>query len=139
MRSSYCTGVNGKIANDEANEMKYGTGIAGSAALAQAREMLKTIPQGDDKRKTGNLSNLSKSKLYGEADQFVELDEKKLEDAMSKEEGRQDEDGKKRKYNSVGTEVDVTAEEMEAYRLKKERTDDPMNQFGSEEILEYKK
>jgi pre-mRNA-processing factor SLU7 len=140
MRSSYCTGVNGKIANDEANEMKYGTGIAGSAALAQAREMLKTIPQGgDNKRKTGNLSNLSKSKLYGEADQFVELDEKKLEDAMSKEERRQGEDGKKRKYNSVGTEVDVTAEEMEAYRLKKERTDDPMNQLGSEEILEYKK
>ena len=46
---------------------------------------------------------------------------------------------KKRKYNSVSTEVDITAEEMEAYRLKKDRTDDPIAQFGSEEILAYKK
>ena len=34
MRASYCTGINGKIANDEVNEMKYDTGVAGSAALA---------------------------------------------------------------------------------------------------------
>jgi hypothetical protein len=35
---------NGRRVNDEANEMKYGTGVAGSAALAQAREMLKIYP-----------------------------------------------------------------------------------------------
>lgn len=145
MKSSYCTGVNGKLANDEANEMKYGTGVAGSAALAQAREMLKTIPQGGDKGKGGNVPG-SNSKLYGEADQFVELDEQKLKAAMLKEAERETKGGggggdgdKKRKYNSVGTEVDITAEEMEAYRLKKDRTDDPMAQFGSEEILAYKK
>jgi pre-mRNA-processing factor SLU7 len=44
IRNSYCTGENGRIVNDEANEITYGTGIAGSAALAQAREMMKNIP-----------------------------------------------------------------------------------------------
>jgi competence protein ComGC len=43
----------------------------------------------------------------------------------------------KRKYNSLGTDVDVTEEQMEAYRLKKGRSDDPMAKVGSDEILEY--
>ena len=51
MKKSYCTGENGRKANDEANEMRYGTGVAGSAALAQAREMLKSIPT--EERKGG--------------------------------------------------------------------------------------
>ena len=140
MRASYCTGINGKIANDEANEMKYGTGVAGSAALAQAREMLKTIPQGDS-RKTGDIPRASNSKLYGEVDQFIELDKKKLKEAMAKQEEHEEnggDDKKKRKYNSVNADVDVTEEQMEAYRLKKERSDDPMAQLDSDKILDYK-
>ncbi len=144
MRSSYCTGINGRIANDEANEMKYGTGVAGSAALAQAREMLKAMPA-QDKKAQAAAPSISNSKMYGEADQFQELDREKLDAAMQKEELRRKEGGvaggkdkNKRKYNSIGgSEIDVTAEEMEAYRLKKDRTDDPMARIGSEEILEY--
>ena len=140
MRNSYCTGANGRIANDEANEMKYGTGTAGSAALAQAREMLKSIPQGE-KGKVANAPRTSNSKLYGEADQFAEFDKEKLKAAMLKEEERAKKGGddRKRKYNSVSTEIDVTEEEMEAYRLKKENTADPMAKFGADELLDYKK
>eukprot|EP00979_Chaetoceros_neogracilis_P012442 scaffold3310_cov283-Chaetoceros_neogracile.AAC.24 len=138
MNNSYCTGANGRIANDEANEMKHGTGVAGSAALAQAREMLKSIPQ-TEKKKGLLSSRLTNSKLYGEADQFAELDEDKLKAALRQEEeqGTMKENEHKRKYNSLGTDVDVTEEQMEAYRLKKGRSDDPMAKVGSDEILEY--
>lgn len=41
LRNSYCTGMNGRIANDEAHLLQYGTGITGSAELAQARVIAK--------------------------------------------------------------------------------------------------
>jgi pre-mRNA-processing factor SLU7 len=46
-------------------------------------------------------------------------------------------DDRKRGYNST-TAIDVTAEDMEAYRLKKAKRDDPMAAFAdSEELLDY--
>lgn len=42
LRNSYCTGANGRIANDEANSIKFGNGLAeGANQLEAAREMLK--------------------------------------------------------------------------------------------------
>lgn len=137
MRNSYCTGENGRIANDEANEMKYGNGIAGSAALAQAREMLKAIPQ-HQRNQTGARKPTDTS-LYGEADQFAEFDKDKLKEAILKEEKRGEKvlDDRKRKYNSTNANVDITEEEMEAYRLRKERREDPMSKLGADEIINY--
>lgn len=138
MKNSYCTGENGRIANDEANEMRYGTGVSGSAALAQAREMLKAIPTGE--RKTG-VAPPAMSKLYGEADQNAKFDKDKLDQALkkldqSREEATAD---RKRKYNSMNAQVDVTEEEMEAYRMRKDRGADPMAKLASsDEILDYK-
>ena len=40
--------------------------------------------------------------------------------------------------NSMAAEVDVTQEEMEAYRMKKDRGADPMDKISSDEILDYK-
>ena len=60
---------------------------------------------------------------------------------MAKQEEHEEnggDDKKKRKYNSVNVDVDVTEEQMEAYRLKKERSDDPMAQLDSDKILDYK-
>ena len=139
MRNSYCTGANGRIANDEANEMRYGTGVAGSAALAQAREMLKAIPQTERSSTKSSSLRPTSSKMYGEADQFAEIDKEKLKEALKKEEENEKDDGKKRKYNSMNATNDVTEEEMEAYRLKKDRGDDPMAKLASSgELLEYK-
>jgi len=139
LKNSYCTGLNGRIANDEANELKYGTGVAGSAALAQAREMLKAIPQADKGK--GLVSTRSTmSKMYGEADQFASFDKDKLKAALLQEEEHGTKrDENKRKYNSLSSEVDVTEEQMEAYRLKKGRSDDPMAKLATDEILDYKK
>ena len=61
----------------------------------------------------------------------VELDKDKLAAAMAAEEAKwagedgEEADERKRKYN-VTHSVDVTEEEMEAYRLKRPRAADPM-------------
>ena len=70
------------------------------------------------------------------------LDKEKLKAALEKERERGgsrlapgtsgSSDEKKRGYNSLSAnQVDVTPEEMEAYRLKRIRADDPMLQFKS--------
>ena len=142
IRNSYCTGEAGKQANDEANEMRFGTGVAGSAALAQARGMLKALPKGsNDRGGSRGAEPSSRSKLYGEADQKAEMDKEKVKAALEKYDSEQKDDkrgDKKRKYNSMNSENDVTEEEMEAYRLRKERSADPMANIGSDEVLDYK-
>lgn len=139
MKSSYCTGLVGRQANDEANEMQYGTGVAGSAALAQARGMLKASRAASSNQAKSMEPPSSRSRLYGEADQKAQLDRDKVQAAMAKLEREEKEArGGKRKYNSMNAEVDVTEEEMEAYRLRKEVSSDPMAKISSDEILEYK-
>ena len=143
MKNSYCTGENGRKANDDANAMRYGTGKAGSAALAQAREMLKAIPAGQKSAgQDGKSERPTRSKMYGEADQNASIDQAKLQAALKKFDKSKMEakDDRKRKYNSLNPDsYDVTEEEMEAYRLRKESKSDPMANIGSDEILEYKK
>lgn len=58
------------------------------------------------------------------------LDKKRLTEALRKvDEGKREEkDERKRKYN-VSWNDEVTAEDIEAYRLKKIRHDDPMKDF----------
>lgn len=140
MKQSYCTGENGRMANDEANEMTYGTGQAGSAALAQARGMLKPKPSmgnaGGSVAPTSALAN--RSKLYGEADPSAVLDDRKVKEALAKQEKEQD-DRNKRKYHSMNADVDMTEEMMEAYRIRKDKKSDPMANLGSDELLDYKK
>lgn len=141
IRNSYCTGANGRKANDEAHEMRYGTGVAGSAALAQARGMLKAIPA---EQRNGSNNKFeppsNQSKMYGEADQSAVIDKDKVQKALQDLDKQQEDniDSRKRKYNSVDSSVDVTDAEMEAYRLRKERRADPMAKINSEELLDYK-
>mmetsp|Transcript_20996 Transcript_20996/g.31106 ORF Transcript_20996/g.31106 Transcript_20996/m.31106 type:complete len:632 (-) Transcript_20996:2541-4436(-) len=135
IRNSYCTGENGRRVNDEANEMKYGTGVAGSAALAQAREMLKAIPSAE--RKSAEHSRLANSKLYGEANQKTVFDEEKVDAALQKA-AKENSTENKRKYNSLSADVDITEEDMEAYRLRKGSRNDPMAKIASDALLEYK-
>ena len=135
IRNSYCTGENGRRVNDEANELKHGTGVAGSAVLAQARQMLKAIPATERKASEPHTSG---SQLYGEADQNAVLDKDKVNAALHKLKEEDDANNdRKRKYNSVDAGVDVTAEEMEAYRLRKGRSADPMANVQSDQLLDY--
>ena len=138
IKMSYCTGAEGRRANDEANEMKYGTGIAGSAALAQARGMLKasSANAGNAGSRATNAT-LNRSKLYGEASQTADLDQTKVQAALKRTE-ENEKDDRKRKYHSMNVEDNLTEEDMEAYRLKKERSSDPMSKLGTDEVLDYK-
>jgi pre-mRNA-processing factor SLU7 len=131
MKNSYCTGETGRIANDEANEMRYGTGKAGTAALAQARGMLKAAGHAG-----GSAPPVRSSKLYGEADPSASVDQDKLNAALARA-AKKEGDDKKRKYNSMNAAVDVTTEDMEAYRLLKDRKSDPMASISSEKVLDY--
>ena len=144
MKNSYCTGDNGRKANDDANAMRYGTGKAGSAALAQAREMLKAVPASQRPGGAGATGGFkpNNSKLYGEADQNAKFDKDKVKEAIQKVEKSKSEptDDRKRKYNSLNADAyDVTEEEMEAYRLRKDTKSDPMANIASDEVLDYKK
>jgi Pre-mRNA splicing Prp18-interacting factor len=68
-------------------------------------------------------------------DQKEEIDPKKLNKAIDKERERmrersKEKKGKDSKYNSVkGDSYDVTAEDMEAYRMTKKKFEDPMNKY----------
>ena len=146
VKSSYGTGINGRIANDESNELTYGSGAAGSAMLASARKMLEVIPKtSSSNANSDKYKPNAQSKLYGEAtDQHKAFDKEKLKAAMKRQEEEEElaerNMGKgKRKYNSLSAEVDVTEEDMEAYRMRKERgAEDPMASMG-DELLDYKK
>jgi len=121
--------------------MKYGTGQVGSAALAQARGMLKASTGGSAKSGGTLASNamLNRSKLYGEANQSADLDQSKVQEALKKSKQEKNEkDDRKRKYHSLNVEENMTEEEMEAYRLMKERSSDPMAKLGADEVLDYK-
>eukprot|EP00584_Thalassiosira_punctigera_P007958 CAMPEP_0172539368 /NCGR_PEP_ID=MMETSP1067-20121228/10572_1 /TAXON_ID=265564 ORGANISM="Thalassiosira punctigera, Strain Tpunct2005C2" /NCGR_SAMPLE_ID=MMETSP1067 /ASSEMBLY_ACC=CAM_ASM_000444 /LENGTH=692 /DNA_ID=CAMNT_0013325039 /DNA_START=9 /DNA_END=2087 /DNA_ORIENTATION=- len=145
IRSSYGTGPNGRIANDESNELHYGSGVAGSAMLASARKMLEVIPNSNNNSTlSGDFKPNQQSKLYGEAvGQHKEFDKEKLRAAMGRQEKAEKaataKQGGKRKYNSLSAEVDVTEEDMEAYRLRKGRgAEDPMANLGGG-LLDYQK
>lgn len=140
IKNSYGTGLNGRKANDQALLLQYGTGVAGSAALAQARTMLKAMPAGQRGLGNGKFDAPSnRSKMYGEADQKANIDKDKVKAALEDYDKKQESlDSRKRKYNSVESNVDVTEEEMEAYRLRKEKAADPMAQISSDELLDYK-
>lgn len=145
IKSSYGTGINGRIANDESNELTYGSGAAGSAMLASARKMLDVIPRGNNAALGDNdkFKPNQQSKLYGEAvDQHKEFDKSKIQEAMKRQQMQEEafakEGKKKQKYNSLNADVDVTEEDMEAYRLRKGRgAEDPLANMG-DELLEYK-
>ena len=115
--------------------------------LASARKMLEVIPKSSLNGNDDKFKPHQQSKLYGEVvDQHKEFDREKLRAAMKRQRQQEEDvalakDGKnKRKYNSSSVEVDVTEEDMEAYRLSKGRgAEDPMANMDDEELLDYKK
>jgi pre-mRNA-processing factor SLU7 len=128
---SYGLGLAGRAVNDESNALKYGTGVAGSASLLQARAMLKSS-QSAGTTKTP-MAFHQQSKLYGEADAnaSLQLDTSKIQEALREQKEQQQKGNTtKRKYNSMH-DVTMTEEQMEAYRISKQRGDDPMAKHTS--------
>lgn len=152
LRNAYCTGAKGRAANDAANQVQPGS--------FQARKMLEAKPM-SDRQQQAESALASQSKIFGESSAAATMayDPDKIKQAQQKAEAAaataaaaaaaaaQDTnvDGKsnaqKRGYNSMQS-VEVTEEDMEVYRMKRTKNEDPMAQFmgdgASDVLLEYK-
>ncbi|KAM7264049.1 hypothetical protein ACFE04_001732 [Oxalis oulophora] len=114
IRNSYCTGTAGIEAAEAATELMKAN-IARKAAS-------------EDKPALVEEKNLA---TWGtDVPEDLVLDQKLLNEALKKEDERRREerDERKRKYN-VKYNDEVTAEDMEAYRMKRTHHDDPMKDF----------
>lgn len=114
LRNSYCTGVAGIEAAEASGEL-----MKANIARKEASEE-KSAPT-EEKR----LANWGT-----DVPEDLVLDQKKLAEALKKEDKkrREEKNERKRKYN-VKYNYEVTPEEMEAYRMKKVHHDDPMKDF----------
>ncbi|KAG6543194.1 hypothetical protein Mapa_015444 [Marchantia paleacea] len=113
-RNSYCTGQAG-IDAAEASADLMRTNI-------EKKEALSEKPAAKEEKNPATWGT--------EVPDDLVLDHKKLKAALKKEDDRQREekDERKRKYNVTHSD-EVTAEDMEAYRMKKVHFDDPMKDF----------
>jgi len=127
VKNSYCVGSKGIEVNGRTNL------VTGNIELQQNRRLLDSNLEADNSRS----SNLSKrSDIYGEnVDLPTELDQDKLQKAILAMKDKQAKDDitnenskKKGGYNSMKG-VEVSIEDMEAYRMTKSRRDDPMEKF----------
>ncbi|EFJ41682.1 hypothetical protein VOLCADRAFT_41650, partial [Volvox carteri f. nagariensis] len=121
VKNSYCTGKKAAAQVDEAM-------LANMEAAAREREAAEL-----KRRQESTLNNYEyTTDVWGTDGPVQELDPKKVDAAMRKLEEREraamEGDRSKRKYNSLeaGAGEHVTPEEMEAYRIKKGRGDDPL-------------
>lgn len=124
-KNAYCTGEEGKAA------------VVGNEARLEQNMITHMEENKDEEKKESKYGDLNKhiaesDKLWGgDAEkEHIDIDEKKLKDAMKKHEAAlakaNDYDDRKRDYNSLAS-VEVTPEDMEAYRLKRTRGDDPLD------------
>ncbi|KAF3780917.1 Pre-mRNA-splicing factor SLU7-A [Nymphaea thermarum] len=114
IRNSYCTGSAGIEAAEAAADLMKANIARKEAAEEKPAEV-------EEKRLA----------VWGtDVPEDLVLDQKRLAEALKKEDERKREerDERKRKYN-VKWNDEVTAEDMEAYRMKKVHRDDPMKDF----------
>lgn len=114
IRNSYCTGAAGIEAAEASGELM-------KANIAR-KEAFEDNPASTEEKRLATWGT--------DVPEDLVLDQKKLAEALKKEDQkrREEKDERKRKYN-VKYNDDVTPEEMEAYRMKRVLHDDPMKDF----------
>ncbi|GMH33989.1 hypothetical protein BSKO_01823 [Bryopsis sp. KO-2023] len=141
VRNSYCTGEKGQQLHKELTARKQapppaeiqGDGEPASAngAVHGSREdESEERGMAKESKATTLTSYNPDQEVWGGGDTEASLDRSKVEAALKKmeaDERNAESDERKRSYHSISAnKCDVTKEEMEAYRIKKARTDDPM-------------
>ncbi|KAL0956392.1 hypothetical protein HGRIS_002539 [Hohenbuehelia grisea] len=128
---SYCSGEAG-IDATKASSAQHLLASSSSAPEPSSSKPLAELAK-EDPPTTKTKQNFSKQRV-GEGD--VELDKERLAQALQEEKKRKnrgdDEDvrwGKKKKSGLESSSHDVTEEEMEAYRMNRRMTDDPMANY----------
>ncbi|XP_017787443.1 PREDICTED: pre-mRNA-splicing factor Slu7 [Habropoda laboriosa] len=153
IKNSYCTGNAGKIAAEAAaietkriatEEQKVEEGKADSSdeksmsndsSSDEEEKISKTLKKSkSSKKREKKQKQKEKRKNKKKAAKMEEQD--KLQLALQKEEERQKEaerllqvDERKRRYNSMYEVKEPTADEIEAFQMKRKREDDPMAEF----------
>ncbi|XP_006897113.1 PREDICTED: pre-mRNA-splicing factor SLU7 [Elephantulus edwardii] len=131
VKYSYCTGEAGKeIANSEEC-------IPGDAAGEESMKKPQTLMEmHQEKLKEEKKKKKKKKHRKSNSDSDSEEKHEKLKKALNAEEARllhvkeiMQIDERKRPYNSIYETREPTEEEMEAYRMKRQRPDDPMASF----------
>lgn len=129
IKNSYCTGgVGGDAAADAAAQLAANV----EAKAAEAEERARAAAAAAEGKRPLEGVRPSAGLWGSEVEEGLQLDPAKLKAALAKhlaarEAGDQAVDDRKRGYNSLrGDDVEVTAEDMEAYRLTKDRGDDPL-------------
>ncbi|KAJ8440810.1 hypothetical protein Cgig2_000698 [Carnegiea gigantea] len=114
IRNSYCTGAAGIEAAEASGELM-------KANIAR-KEASEEKPALTEEKRLANWGT--------DVPEDLVFDQKKLAEALKKEDEkrREEKDERKRKYN-VTYNDEVSPEEMEAYRMKKIHHDDPMKDF----------
>ncbi|CAH2079196.1 unnamed protein product [Thlaspi arvense] len=111
----------------------YCTGSAGIEAAEAVLDLMKANIEDKEasKESTKNVGEKKRMATWGtDVGEDLELNEEKLANALKKEDERkrEEKDERKRKYN-VKYNNEVTQEEIEAYRVKRVRHEDPMKGF----------
>jgi pre-mRNA-processing factor SLU7 len=133
MRQSYCTGIiveekeiEFQTTNkSDDNEQDKPKSLAEMHREKLNKQKIQPNPSSSIDDKNSIMKKLDKKKVQEAAREIAER-ERKAEDALNIDE-------RKRKYNSLKSDIndlkEPTEEELEAYRLKKHRHDDPMARF----------
>jgi pre-mRNA-processing factor SLU7 len=128
-RNAYCTGEAGKRAAIElANEMAGKT----EAALERRAVSARAPSDLDDRKKDADPETGKRPRGSLSEEGSDESKRRKVEAALRVQQVEEDAfetDDRRRKYNSAKVHHDATEEEMEAYRLRKRSSDDPMAKY----------
>lgn len=131
MKNSYCTGEKGKLANDSTNNQSVDSFQARKMLAAQAKEKENDLQD----PKTLKTSVFGEGKQAGDRSAF---DNNRIQEKIKQQHGEEEVSERKRGFNSMKS-TEVTEEDMEIYRMKRVKEDDPMAKLlDSEELLEYK-
>ncbi|CAG8711172.1 28785_t:CDS:2, partial [Racocetra persica] len=146
IKNSYCTGLAG-IEAANASNLLTASEIQNEEESSNKKSLVEIHLENMKKSKSKNVDDTNKHlkrKNLGEGD--IQLDTKKLKKALEEEERRNkikksdfNLDDRKRPYNSAymgghdKIDSDITEEELEAYRLKKQSYEDPMANYVDEE------
>ena len=130
IQNSFCTGIIGR----EQNDAKEGT-----IDSFQEKRLVELSKKQEEQQSRTKTNFTSRNDLYGESTS-KDLDPVQVQAALErakKANAKSDVLGKKRDYSSMEP-IDVSVEDMEAYRLTKVSREDPMAHIlDSEELLEY--
>ncbi|CAG8584610.1 10946_t:CDS:2 [Cetraspora pellucida] len=146
IKNSYCTGLAG-IEAANASNLLTASEIKNEEESSNQKSLVEIHIENMKKSKSKSVDDTNKHlkrKNLGEGD--IQLDVKKLKKALEEEDKRNKLkkpdfiiDDRKRPYNSAfmgnqdKIESEITEEELEAYRLKKQSYEDPMANYVDEE------